>query len=409
MRKPLNITFDTNIFDENNFDLSDNSTLSQLIQYVNQGDVTVFLSNIVIGEMKQHCQEYAGLISSKIRRNRSEIQQGILSNDKTKEYHRVSDSFVEAIGYSYILKIPDKDKAAELALNYLDKFLNSLEISILDSASVSVDDIFEDYFYKKPPFEESEKKKNEFPDAVIATQIKNNFSTDNPIFVITKDAGLKKALEDAVYCSIFSSLKELYDYISKLKEEYSNIVGIINQLLPEVTQKIQSRLEDEPDNYITLNGLDYDRKGIIGGFDYDDISYSNINLNDVSIFSLDYYDQEKISTTLRCCVTVNAICNYDDYDHAIWDSEEKDYFFLDNITNYEYHKANFACSVEINRNTEEISSLKFHIYLGGDSRISRYKESDFSQPYAICPDCGKEISHLNDGGNGFCVDCAPNH
>ena len=59
MRKPLNITFDTNIFDENNFDLSDNSTLSQLTKYVNQGDVTVFLSNIVIGEMKQHCQEYA--------------------------------------------------------------------------------------------------------------------------------------------------------------------------------------------------------------------------------------------------------------------------------------------------------------------------------------------------------------
>ena len=44
MKKPLNITFDTNIFDENNFDLSENSTLSQLIKYVQQGDITVFLS-----------------------------------------------------------------------------------------------------------------------------------------------------------------------------------------------------------------------------------------------------------------------------------------------------------------------------------------------------------------------------
>lgn len=411
MKKPLNITFDTNIFDENSFDLSENSTLSQLVKYVNQGEVNVFLSNIVREEMQQHCSEYARLISSKIRRTRSEIQQGILSNDKTKEYHKVSDSFVEAIGYSYILQVPDKEKASELALSYLERFLSSLKITILDSASVNVDNIFGDYFQKRPPFENSEKKKSEFPDAVIAAQIRNSFSTENPIIVITKDTGLIDALKAATYCSVFSSLKELFDHISKLKEEeeYYNAIKTINQLIPEVIQKIQCILEDEPDNYITLNGLDYDRKGIVSGFEYEDISYSNIKVNDVSFFSLDYYDQEKISTTLRCNVTVSAACSYDDYDHAIWDSEEKDYFFLDTITNYEYHKAHFPCSVEINRTTKDISSIKFHVYLGGDSRISRYKESDYSQPYSICPDCGKEISHLNDGGNGFCIDCAPEH
>ena len=145
MKKPLNITFDTNIFDENSFDLSENSTLSQLINYVNQGDITVFLSNIVIEEMKQHCKDYARLISTKIRGTRNEIQKGILSNDKAKEYHKVSYSFVEAIGYSYILQIPDKEKASELALSYLDKFLTSLNFSILDSTSVNVDSLFSLY------------------------------------------------------------------------------------------------------------------------------------------------------------------------------------------------------------------------------------------------------------------------
>ncbi|MCM1006451.1 MAG: PIN domain-containing protein [Ruminococcus flavefaciens] len=55
MKKPLNVTFDTNIFDESQFDLSKNSPISQLVKYVNHGDIRVFLSNIVIGEMKQHC------------------------------------------------------------------------------------------------------------------------------------------------------------------------------------------------------------------------------------------------------------------------------------------------------------------------------------------------------------------
>ncbi len=30
-------------------------------------------------------------------------------------------------------------------------------------------------------------------------------------------------------------------------------------------------------------------------------------------------------------------------------------------------------------------------------------------PYTTCPDCGIPISHWNDGGNGFCINCSPNH
>ena len=29
--------------------------------------------------------------------------------------------------------------------------------------------------------------------------------------------------------------------------------------------------------------------------------------------------------------------------------------------------------------------------------------------YCTCPDCGQPIGIHNDGGNGFCVNCAPNH
>lgn len=31
------------------------------------------------------------------------------------------------------------------------------------------------------------------------------------------------------------------------------------------------------------------------------------------------------------------------------------------------------------------------------------------KPYTTCPACGKPISHQNDGGNGFCIDCAWEH
>ena len=37
------------------------------------------------------------------------------------------------------------------------------------------------------------------------------------------------------------------------------------------------------------------------------------------------------------------------------------------------------------------------------------EEWEGEKPYTICPACGKLISHQNDGGNGFCIDCAWEH
>lgn len=387
MNKPLNITFDTNIFDENNFDLSENSTLSQLIKYVQQGDITVFLSNIVIGEMKAHCQEYARLISSKIRKTRNDIQQGILSNDKTKEYHKVSDNFVEAIGYSYILTIPDKKKSSDLALNYLDRFLTSLRTITLDSATVNVDGIFSDYFYKKPPFEESEKKKSEFPDAVIAAQIKNNFSDKEPIYIVTKDNGLKKALQDISYCTIVSSLAELYQIIidktNEYKERLAEAQDIINSKIEEIKRFVNDDLDDE--SKITLSGMEYDKDGISSGYDYDEIYFTEHHIDDLKLFVIDHFDDNSIIARLRCIAYIEAECSYDDYENAVWDSEDKEYMFLDRVTIVEKHQVRFAIRVVIDRNNDNsVESFNFHVFLGGDSRLDRYEMKEDSQEDEYC-------------------------
>ena len=38
-----------------------------------------------------------------------------------------------------------------------------------------------------------------------------------------------------------------------------------------------------------------------------------------------------------------------------------------------------------------------------------YEEEYIYGGYTICPDCGKKIGLENDGGNGFCIECAPYH
>lgn len=51
---PLAVTIDTNIFEAAKFDLSKNSTIRLLENYVNSGRIKVVLSDIVVRESKKH-------------------------------------------------------------------------------------------------------------------------------------------------------------------------------------------------------------------------------------------------------------------------------------------------------------------------------------------------------------------
>lgn len=407
MKQTINVTFDTSIFDSNQLDLSDGSSFSQLQKYSERGRVRVFLSNIVLKEMENHCIEYADRICSKIRKTRDAILKGEFENiSNNKSSHQISEGFIKAIQLSYILDIPKKASAEELAINYLRNYIDSLHIKLLNSKKVDIDNIFSSYFHKEPPFEDSEKKKYEFPDAVIAAQIQAEFNVENPVYVLTTDKGLTRALKDSPYCTIVSSLGKLFDEISKSENEYHTVCDTIEKILPEINNIIEMDLDD--DTNISLEGMRYDSDGSVSGYDYDEIYYSTCQLNS-TLFAVDYFDEEKIGARLRCTAIIEADCSYYDYEHAVWDSEEKEYLFLNTVNNIEKHKANFPCEVRINRKDNSIDSIKFHVFLGGDSLLKRHVNAPSPKAYNTCPDCGEKICFENDGGNGFCINCAPNH
>lgn len=402
LKFPMNVTFDTNIFDDCQMDLSENSPFYQLVRYAQQGKIKVYVSNIVYQEMKQHCIEYSEKVCAKIRRTGKDILKGKLE-DKTG--HRISKAFIDAIDLSYILRIPDEESAKQLSERYLSDFFEKIHVEMLDSQDVNVDSIFDSYFQKKPPFENSDKKKSEFPDAVIAAQIQAAFDEENPVYVVSKDNGFTEALSDSPYCLVYSSLNNLFKMITEHEDECDAIKSLITSKLSDIQIIIDRFLDDE--NNITLEGLSCDNDGIQSGFDYEEIYINSHKMISTELFSLDNFDNQTIYATIRCVAYIEAECFYYDYDNSVWDSEEKEYIFLESHTNIEEHKARFACSVSINRETKEIQLAKCHVYLGGDSLVKRNGRK--SKPYTTCPDCGEDISIDNDGGNGFCNKCAPNH
>jgi len=80
-------------------------------------------------------------------------------------------------------------------------------------------------------------------------------------------------------------------------------------------------------------------------------------------------------------------CLYEDYDNSPWDPETKDYIFVNTGEIREEHNANFACSIEIDRNNKTFKIHPFKIILGGDTRTARYEidsqesEIDYENEY----------------------------
>ena len=176
---PLSVTVDTNIFDAAKFDLSENSTIRLLENYVKDGKIQVVLSDIVIRESKKHISDQIKRVCGIIRQSRTDILKVSTEN------------LIKYVGLNEILNVVrNKDALAAKGEQIFDDFVSAINAEILGAELIDVNSILEDYFRTIPPFENSEKKKNEFPDAFIAQQIKKRFGNDETVAIISKDKGL---------------------------------------------------------------------------------------------------------------------------------------------------------------------------------------------------------------------------
>ena len=91
------------------------------------------------------------------------------------------------------------------------------------------------------------------------------------------------------------------------------------------------------------------------------------------IYSIDEISEKKSKVTLSCKANISADCFYDDYSNAAWDSENKEYCFVDTIKMREEHAANFLCRIELDLENKLYNIFPFTIVLDGDSRKKRYE------------------------------------
>lgn len=357
---PLAVTIDTNIFDAAKFNLGDASTLRILENYVRRGKIKVVLSDIVVRESKRHIaarvKEVCGIVNT-------------ARNSALKVYN---EHLISSIGMNEMFRIVEsEDDIIAKEEKVFDDFLCAIDAEILGTDLIDINSVLSDYFGAKPPFEESGKKKSEFPDAFIAQQIRNRFGETETVIIVSNDKGFIRACQESENHLFFSSLGKLYNAISKEDAAYDDTIAVIKELQLRISAAVNEYIKDNEN--IDVNGLSYDKDGIESGYDYNEFYLHGISDVTFSVHSVDEISDNISIVTLSCKADIFADCYYEDYANAPWDPEEKEYVFVDTIKMREEHKARFGCRIEIDRAEKTFKVFPFTVILGGDSRSNRYE------------------------------------
>ena len=160
------------------------------------------------------------------------------------------------------------------------------------------------------------------------------------------------------------------------------------------------------------------------GIDYIDTDSAHIGTEGIEEFEIDKYGFISAERICRDDDTVKYHFKYSiemsgtSYDYWGRDDDTKEL-----ILSYgTEHKFEGVITVEVEREAnifidfEDSDTFDETLIVNGKLEETYYKElfddSEYEQmygEYGNCPDCGEPLTENNVGGNGFCINCAPNH
>ena len=390
----FNVLLDTNIFMAAKYNFAGGS-LNNLKKYCDNGTVTLFTNDIILREVQSHIDEDVGLMA---RQAKNAIRQhGELVNAITRQtYETIEVTLLNASKSLYA---------------QFDAYMAGA--TILSNEGLSVDALFTDYFGKHAPFEGNEKKKWEFPDAAVIMSIKRYLDTTQgtAIHVVSDDNGWHNALKGIDGVVVYKNLSELLAKIAEAEKElYVQITKYMETCVAELRSSAESWIVCQ-DWSAFIDNIEM----CVECDDLVDIYVTEIALSPEGV---EYIDREGEFASALFSGVATFFLGFDYVDHTneVYDREDRVYYNTIYGKGAAELKVPFTGSVTVlipNDGEMVLNSSDFDEVTLGDVEIVDYKLTPYrndDDPYfAICPDCGKPIGIYNDGGNGFCVDCAAHH
>jgi PIN domain-containing protein len=205
------VTLDSNIFFRNGFYL-EGGMLGQLVQF-KEGSAQFALSEIVIREVYKYLKiegaEANGDLEKAIKKC---SKNGVLSTDAIAQLKSIHDA---ALG------------AGDAAKKRLETFLNNAGCIIVTADKADIKELIKRYFAPSAPFEQSGKKKNEFPDAIALLSLEAwAKSNDKKILAISDDGGWVDFAKNSEFIDVERDLAAALQKLQKHTEQAELISGI---------------------------------------------------------------------------------------------------------------------------------------------------------------------------------------
>lgn len=229
------ITIDTSIFDEKGLNLE--SGILKTLEQFNGKPSYLVLSEIVLREVHAH-------LKKKAKEARSSLIKAIR---ESKVSLSATDDNAEA---ALNILVPSHDDS-DVAKGRLEVFVKNTGAEIVPATGrVELDEVIKKYFNAEPPFEESGKKKNEFPDAIALMSLESWAKEQKTkVLAVSKDADWIRFAENSKHIDV---VEDLAKAISTFQPQSSAVdyCTTISKLLPkgqpeDLHQLIEEYLAEE--------------------------------------------------------------------------------------------------------------------------------------------------------------------
>ncbi|MEH2404862.1 PIN domain-containing protein [Nostoc sp.] len=305
------ITLDTSIFDAQGLRL-ESGLLKQLEQF-RDSSTRLILSEVVKEEILSHLIE-------KARDAQKEIEKSL---KQAKEHWRVEDQKIEVIKKT----IFGEHKAQEIASERFSQFVEVTSLEIVEAQDyVMIGDLIQKYFQAKPPFSETGKKKNEFPDAIALMSLETWANKNRTrIIVVTSDNDWKNfckgserllAIDDFAGALGLFQLQDADDICRYLSERYEKCE------LEDVKEVISNALE------YRISALDISPEAdsaYIYEHESTEITFNEFEFRFLEspnlIFRPVKFDDESLVVESKLSVDVNVECSFS---FSVYDSIDRD-------------------------------------------------------------------------------------
>lgn len=312
------VFIDTCTFQSRNFQFLQ-YVLDSVREFCEQGKIRILVTDVLIGEVKEHISLKSEETFRALTKAKKELQ--LLRNLPDFDVSRI-----------FTDKSTLEDQRQAL-LNNFDVFLGASSIEHISLNKANIEDVFYRYFNKLPPF--SDKKKDEFPDAInisILEQIAKE--RQMPIYVVSSDNDMVNSCDDINLISL-KTVEELLDLIIRTERELAEPISHADLLFKQFEDYISQTVYDD------LILSDFEATSIPGGY-LNSLEIKSCQILSKNLININR-DLTKYNVTFD--VEVEAHIFENDYDRSPWDHEEERYVYI--FQNEHVVKSNLKVDVSV--------------------------------------------------------------